>query len=128
MAHMSTETMSSRRVLGDYDDSGRNGKWTACVEIFENALGRRSTNLVSGNGRAVAGGMARGNVDSSPHRPAERTRSLSGIRNHNLYLAVRGALSSAKIGSWNPSYLMGCLCKLARPFFAAQAWLFLVLP
>jgi len=39
-----------------------------------NALGRRSENLVSRNGRAVAGGMARGNVDSSPHRPAGRTR------------------------------------------------------
>lgn len=43
-------------------------------EIIENALGRRAENLVSGNDRWVAGGMARGNVDSHPHRPAERTR------------------------------------------------------
>jgi hypothetical protein len=40
----------------------------------KNALGRRSANLVSRNGRAVAGGMARGNVNSGPHRPAGRTR------------------------------------------------------
>src|SRR5271166_2327865 len=30
------------------------------------------------------------------------SRSLSGIRNHNLDLVVRAALSSDKIGSWNP--------------------------
>jgi len=66
--------MSSRRVLDNYNDSSRNGRRTARVEIFENAVGRRSANLVSRNGRAVAGAMARGNVDSSPHRPAGRTR------------------------------------------------------
>src|SRR5208337_3756480 len=35
---------------------------------------------------------------------AERrsARSLSGIRNHNLDLVVRAALSGARIGSWNP--------------------------
>jgi hypothetical protein len=40
----------------------------------KNAFGRRSANLVSRNGRAVAGGMARRNVDSGCHRPAGRIR------------------------------------------------------
>jgi hypothetical protein len=40
----------------------------------KNALWRRSANLVSRNGRAVAGGMARGDVNSGPRRPAGRTR------------------------------------------------------
>src|SRR5207302_2773025 len=40
----------------------------------KNALGRLSANLVSRNGRTLAGGMARGNVDSGPHRPAGRTQ------------------------------------------------------
>ena len=40
----------------------------------KNALGRRSANLVSRNGRAVADGMARGNVNFGRHRSAGRTR------------------------------------------------------
>ena len=39
-----------------------------------NALGRRSANLVSRNGRTVAGGVAPGNVNSGPHQPAGQTR------------------------------------------------------
>ena len=47
----------------------------------KNAFGRRSANLVSRNGRAVAGGMARGNVDSGPYRPRdELDETLHRIR------------------------------------------------
>ena len=39
-------------------------KWTIGEEISENAVGRRTANLVSGNGRAVAVEVARGSVDA----------------------------------------------------------------
>ena len=42
-------------------------KWTIGEEISENAVGRRTANLVSGNGRAVAVEVARGSVDADPH-------------------------------------------------------------
>ncbi len=51
-----------------------NQKRTADEEISGNVLGRRTENLVSGNDRAVAVGVARGNVDSGPHRSAGRIR------------------------------------------------------
>src|ERR1700674_2795411 len=41
--------------IRNYNENGRNGKRTAEAEIFRNALGRCAENLVSGNGRAVAG-------------------------------------------------------------------------
>src|ERR1700756_3755869 len=71
---MSIETMSPGRVRDDYNHNGRSRKTTVDVEIFGNALGRCAANLVSRDGRAVGSGMARGNVDSGPHRPAGRTR------------------------------------------------------
>jgi len=42
-------------------------KWTIGEAIFENAVGRRTANLVSGNGRAVAVEVARGSVDADAH-------------------------------------------------------------
>jgi len=42
-------------------------KWTIDEEISENAVGRRTANLVSGNGRAVAVEVARGSVDADAH-------------------------------------------------------------
>src|SRR5271166_3837717 len=65
-------------------------------------------------------------IEQERRHSSSAPRSLSGIRNHNLDLVVRAALSSAKIGSWNPGYLIGCLRELARSFFAAQAGLFLL--
>jgi hypothetical protein len=38
MRHISTETMSSRRVLDGYNDSGRDRRRTARVEFFEKCL------------------------------------------------------------------------------------------
>src|SRR6267154_2600709 len=55
-------------------EKGRNQKRTAELEIFRNALGRCAENLVSGNGRAVAGGVARGIVNAGAHQSAGRTR------------------------------------------------------
>lgn len=66
---ISMETVSLR---ADYNDNGRNQKRTANVEILRNALGRRAENLVSRNCRAVAGGVARRNVDAGAHQPARR--------------------------------------------------------
>jgi hypothetical protein len=42
-------------------------KLTIGEEISENAVGRRTANLVSGNGRAVAIEVARGSVDADAH-------------------------------------------------------------
>jgi hypothetical protein len=42
-------------------------KWTIGEEISENAVGRRTANLVSGNGCAVAVEVARGCVDGGAH-------------------------------------------------------------
>jgi len=56
--------------IRNYNENGRNGKRTAEAEIFRNALGRCAENLVSGNGRAVAGGMAGGIVNAGTHQSA----------------------------------------------------------
>jgi hypothetical protein len=42
-------------------------KWTIGEEISEHAVGRRTANLVSGNGRVVAVDVARGSVDADAH-------------------------------------------------------------
>jgi len=53
-------------------------------EIAENGLGRRTENLVSGNDRAVAVGVARGSVDAAATSGRRSTNgvklSLSGLR------------------------------------------------
>ena len=54
---------------------------------------------------------------SEEHQPAgiiDFPRSLSGIREHKLDLAVGGTLSSAKMGIGNRRYLIGCLRTPAR--------------
>jgi len=50
------------------------GENDSYVEIFRNAQGRCTENLVSGNGRAVAGGVAGGDVNAGAHQSAGRAR------------------------------------------------------
>src|SRR6266851_91533 len=52
----------ARCYIRDYNENGRSRKRMAELEIFRNALGRCAENMVSGNGRAVASGVAGGNV------------------------------------------------------------------
>src|SRR6266853_3850517 len=64
----------ARLYIRDYNENGRSRKRTAELEIFRNALGRCAENMVSGNGRAVASGVAGGNVNAGAHKSARRAR------------------------------------------------------
>ena len=54
------------------------------VEISTNAPWRRSENVVSGNGRAFAIGVARGIVDACAHPLARRTRRHASPNSESL--------------------------------------------
>ncbi len=64
----------ARCYIRDYNENGRSRKRMAELEIFRNALGRCAENMVSGNGRAVASGVAGGNVNAGAHKSAGRAR------------------------------------------------------
>src|SRR5258708_35028238 len=58
----------ARCYIRDYNENGRRRKRMAELEIFRNALGRCAENMVSGNGRAVASGVAGGRGKVGGHK------------------------------------------------------------
>jgi hypothetical protein len=85
MRHISTETMPSQRVLDDYNDSGRNRKRTARVEIFEKCP--RATLSELGFQKWSRGCVTliglRDELDETLHR-----FGLAGTSGHRLSLAA----------------------------------------
>src|SRR5258708_39109613 len=64
----------ARCYIRDYNENGRSRKRMAELEIFRNALGRCAENMVSGNGRAVASGVAGGDGKACGHKASGPAR------------------------------------------------------
>ena len=73
------KTISLWCARHDYNDYGQNRKLLT-RRTWGNAFGRRTENLVSGNDRAVAGRVARGNVDGELDGALQRIRAGRNIQ------------------------------------------------